>query len=78
MKTWSTEDVLWTLHKGERTAEARVGIHEPELRIYTRHGPKAKFDVMWSRVMKDSRAAKAMAQEKRLEFEATGWTAPVP
>ena len=82
MAAWQTpDDILWTLQKGERLAEARTadGIAPPELRIYTKHGPKSKFDLMWSQVLKDVREVRALALDKRKEFEASGWVdAPPP
>lgn len=84
MKAWTIrEDVVWTLRKGPRTAEARTraassagGSGQPELCIYTATHERATLDLMWSQVMKDHRAARAMAEEKKKEFEAEGFVGP--
>jgi hypothetical protein len=81
MKAWTRnddEDVLWTLHKDERTAEARIGIApvgggQPELRLYTNRERRDKFVMLYRQVMKDLRTARSLAQEKQAEFEAQGW-----
>ncbi len=79
MPAWKIpEDVLWRLRKGERTAEARTmatvpGGSQSELRIYTNTAPKSPFAVSWSRVMKDDRAARKAADERKAEFIAAGW-----
>jgi hypothetical protein len=84
MPAWKIpEDVLWRLHKGVRTAEARTiattpGGSQPELRIYTNTAPKSPFAVSWSRVMKDERAARLAAAERKAEFLAAGWSEPEP
>jgi hypothetical protein len=78
MATWKVpEDVLWTLHKADRTAEARTGTggDQPELRIYAGSGKQQTYDLLFSQVMKDTRAVRAMAAEKKREFEAQGWSA---
>ena len=75
------EDVLWTLHKEGRIVEARLGTESvgggrPELRLYaTREGDRT-FGRMFCQVMKDRRGARELADEKRGEFEAQGWTSP--
>ena len=77
--TADPEDVLWTLHKADRTAEARIGSvglvgGQPELRIYTTREEKGKFAMVYSQIMKDTRAARRAADEKRAEFVAQGWS----
>ena len=80
MATWKIpEDLLWRLHKDLRTAEARTiatvrGGSQSELRIYTNTAPKSPFAVTWARVMKDDRAARKAAEERKAEFLAAGWT----
>ena len=81
MKAWTKdpEDVLWTLHKGERTAEARIGTvassgGQPELRIYATRETKGQFVMMFCQVVKDTRVARSLAAEKRTEFLAQGWS----
>jgi len=81
MKAWNRdpEDVLWTLHKGDRTAEARIGTAgmaggQPELRLYTTREAKGKFAMVYNQIMKDTRTARRAALEKRAEFEAQGWS----
>ena len=79
MAAWKIpEDVLWRLHKGARTAEARTvatvpGGSQAELRIYTNTAPKSAFSVSWARVMRDDRAARKAADERKAEFIAAGW-----
>ncbi len=78
MATWKIpEDVLWTLHKADRTAEARTGTGNdaPELRIYAGAGKQQTYELLFSQVLKDARAVRTMADEKKREFEAQGWTA---
>jgi hypothetical protein len=72
------EDVIWTLRKGDRTAEARIGTiassgGQPELRLYTTREDKGAFEMLYCQVMKDARTARSVALEKRIEFEAQGW-----
>lgn len=81
MKTWARdpEDVVWTLHKGDRTAEARIGTvassgGQPELRIYATRETKGTFGMLFCQVVKDTRAARSLAAEKRTEFVAQGWS----
>ena len=79
-RTPDLEDVLWTLHKGDRAAEARIGTAgmaggQPELRLYTTREAKGKFAMVYSQIMKDTRTARSVALEKKAEFEAQGWTA---
>jgi hypothetical protein len=74
----SNEDVLWTLRKDARTAEARIGTAvtgggQPELRIYTRTQDKSAFEMLFCQALKDMRGARALADEKKLEFVAQGW-----
>jgi hypothetical protein len=81
MSKWPSnpEDVLWTLHKAGRTAEARIGTvassgGQPELRLYaTPDEAKGKFVMLFCQVVKDTRAARRLAAEKRTEFVAQGW-----
>jgi hypothetical protein len=66
------------LHKGARTAEARIGTvavggGQPELRLYTNHERKDGFVLLYRQVMKDRRTARSATQAKRAEFEAQGW-----
>ena len=75
------EDVVWTLHKGDRTAEARIGTvassgGQPELRSYATAESKAEFVMLFCQVVKDTRAARHLAAEKRAEFETQGWLPP--
>ena len=77
--TPNPEDVLWTLHKGDRTAEARLGTvsiggGQPELRLYATRETKGEFGMLFCQVVKDTRAARSLAAEKRAEFEAQGWS----
>lgn len=79
MRNPDPEDVLWTLHKGERKAEARIGTAgmaggQPELRLYTTREEKGKFAMVYCQIMKDTRTARSVALEKRAEFEAQGWS----
>ena len=72
------EDVLWTLHKDGRRVEARIGTEsvgggQPELRLYTTSEEKGTFGRLFCQVMKDTRSARGLADEKRREFEAQGW-----
>ena len=72
------EEVLWTLRKDARTAEARIGTvsiggGQPELRLYTTREDKGTFGMLFCQVMKDTRSARGLADEKRREFEAQGW-----
>ena len=80
MKAWprDEEEVLWTLKKGDRTAEARLGTvsiggGQPELRLYATSETKSKFVMLYCQVLKDTRAARSLALEKRAEFELQGW-----
>ena len=82
MKAWQAqnEDVLWTVRKGDRTAEARVGTvagsgGQPELRIYATREAKGTFGMLFCQVVKDMRAARSLADEKRTEFVTQGWQA---
>lgn len=82
-KSRDDEDVVWTLYKGDRTAEARIGTvassgGQPELRLYATPDSKAKFVMMFCQVVKDSRTGRSLAAEKRAEFEAQGWLASSP
>ena len=75
----SDEEVLWTLHKDGRRVEARLGTEsvgggQPELRIYTTGDEKGTFGRLFCQVVKDTRIARALAGEKRREFEAQGWS----
>lgn len=75
----SKEEVLWTLRKGDRVAEARTSPGEgaPQLRIYTGSGPKRETYAQVSvQMVRDPKALRELAEEKRREFEATGWTGP--
>jgi hypothetical protein len=72
------EDVLWTLQKGGRRVEARIGTEsvgggQPELRLYTTSEQRGTFGRLFCQVMKDMRSARGLAAEKRREFEAEGW-----
>ena len=72
------EDVLWTLHKDRRSVEARIGTEsvgggQPELRLYTTSDEKGTFGMLFCQVRKDTRGARAVADEKRREFVARGW-----
>ena len=72
------EEVLWTLRKDARTAEARIGTvsiggGQPELRLYTTREDQATFGMLFCQVTKDTRVAKALAEEKKREFVAQGW-----
>ena len=73
------EDVVWTLHKGDRIAEARIGTvassgGQPELRIYAPRETKGAFGMLVCQVVKDTRAARRLAAEKRTEFVTQGWS----
>ena len=72
------EEVLWTLHKADRTAEARIGADSgpPELRIYVGSGKKETWVMSVSQVMADNKAVRTAAQDRKREFEAAGWGEP--
>ena len=70
------EEVLWTLHKGDRIAEARTSSADfvPQLRIYTGSGPKrATYALVSMERVSDAKTLRALAAEKRKEFEVEGW-----
>jgi hypothetical protein len=46
---------------------------QPELRLYATREAKGKFVMMFSQVVKDTRAARSLAAEKRSEFLVQGW-----
>ena len=71
----SQEQVLWTLYKGDRVAEARTSAHDfvPQLRIYTGSGKPATYGLVSTERVIDSKALRALAAEKKKEFEAEGW-----
>ena len=72
------EDVVWTLHKAGRTAEARIGTvassgGQTELRLYATSEAKGQFVMLFCQVVRDTRAARQLAAEKQTEFVALGW-----
>jgi hypothetical protein len=72
----SKEEVLWTLRKGDRVAEARTSPGEgaPQLRIYTGSGPKRDtYGQVSVQMVRDPKALRELADEKKREFEAAGW-----
>ncbi len=69
------EEVLWTLYKGDRVAEARTSVHDfvPQLRIYTGSGKPATYGMVSTERVSDAKTLRALAAEKRKEFEVEGW-----
>lgn len=67
----SAEHLLWKLHKGTRTAEARVRQHPlgQELRFLV------DDELMWSEVFRPGRGVVLgeVAEAKRQEFDERGW-----
>jgi hypothetical protein len=77
-----TEHHLWTLRKGERTAEARtrivpIGDGRPELRIYcSRMSDPETLDLLWSQVLpgrasggRSSRGKAAPVRNTRMDLD---------
>lgn len=70
------EEVLWTLYKRDRTAEARTSPGEgvPELRIYAGSGPKPEtYGLVSTQQVRDPRALRELAEVKKKEFAESGW-----
>jgi hypothetical protein len=71
-----TDDVVWTLRKGDRTAEARTSPNDGinELRIYTGSGSKRDtYGLVSADRTRDAKALRELAEVKKQEFEANGW-----
>lgn len=64
------EHSLWTVTKGTRTAEARVRMTPGgiELRFYVHE------ELIWSQLFQDGRELGELAEQKKAEFQAMGWT----
>ena len=74
-----TDQVLWTLRKGERVAQARtrlnpIGNSRPELRIYVSNGPTVNADdMLWSVTPLNERGVGRLSRERRAAFLERGW-----
>ena len=69
--------VLWTLSKGDSTAEARqwdtAGGCELELQIWTGPRMPGEEDLSWVQVFASEERLAEMARAKKRQLEASGW-----
>jgi hypothetical protein len=70
-------DVLWTMTKGDGTAEARRWVSpnglELELQIWTGPRVRGKEDLSWVQIFPTQELLEAMALAKKRQLEGAGW-----